>query len=117
MLSILDEMQGEDPRIDYEYRETYATEPTLVSEDQPLVQIARRAIIEMGRTPRTTISAGSHDQRFIVRNAGISNAILFGPGPTGISHQSDEHLAVDDLVDGTKTLALMLYEMLVAGSD
>ena len=115
MLSILDEMQGEDPRIDYEYRETYATEPTLVSDDQPLVQIARRAIIEMGRTPRTTISAGSHDQRFIVRNAGITNAILFGPGPTGISHQSDEHLAVDDLVDGTKTLALMLYEMLAAG--
>lgn len=113
LLSILDEMQGEDPRIDYEYHESYATEPTLVGDDQPLVQIARRAIIEMGRTPRMTISAGSHDQRFIVRNAGITNAILYGPGPTDISHQSDEHLSVDDLVDGTKTLALMLYEMLV----
>jgi succinyl-diaminopimelate desuccinylase len=117
LLSILDEMQGEDPRIDYEYHESYATEPTLVGDDQPLVQIARRAIIEMGRTPRMTISAGSHDQRFIVRNAGITNAILYGPGPTHISHQSDEYLAVDDLVDGTMTLALMLYEMLVEGRD
>jgi succinyl-diaminopimelate desuccinylase len=114
LLSILDEMQGEDPRIDYEYRESYATEPTQIGDDQPLVQIARRAIIEMGRTPRTTISAGSHDQRFFVRNAGITNAILYGPGPIGISHQSDECLAVDDLVDGTKTLALMLYEMLAS---
>ncbi|CAN5374034.1 acetylornithine deacetylase/succinyl-diaminopimelate desuccinylase family protein [soil metagenome] len=112
LLSILEEMQGEDPRIEYEYRETYATEPTLVGDDQPLVQIARRAITEMGRTPTATISAGSHDQRFFVRNAGISNAILYGPGPTNISHQSDEFLAIDDLVQGTKTLALMLYEML-----
>ncbi len=115
LLSILDEMQGEDPRVDYAYREMYATEPTLVSDDQPLVQIARRAIAEMGRVPNTTISAGSHDQRFFVRNAGITNAILYGPGPTDISHQSDEYLAIDDLVDGTKTLALMLYEMLAAG--
>ncbi len=113
LLSILDEMQGEDPRVNYEYRETYATEPTLVGDDQPLVQIASRAIAEMGRTPRMTISAGSHDQRFIVRNAGISNAILYGPGPTNMSHEPDEHLSVDDLVEGTKTLALMLYEMLV----
>lgn len=112
LLSILEEMRGEDPRVDYEYRETYATEPTLVGDDQPLVGVAKRAIAAMGRTPNMTISAGSHDQRFFVRNAGITNAILYGPGPTDIPHQSDEYLAVTDLVEGTKTLALMLYEML-----
>ncbi|WP_051324444.1 ArgE/DapE family deacylase [Candidatus Solirubrobacter pratensis] len=96
----------------YEYRELYATEPTLVGEDEPVVQAACRAVRALGLEPRLLISAGSDDQRFVVHRAGISNSIIYGPGTTALSHVSDERISVDDLVLGTKGLALILAELL-----
>jgi succinyl-diaminopimelate desuccinylase len=96
----------------WDYRETYATEPTLVSEDEPVVQAACRAVRRLGMEPRILISAGSDDQRFVVHRAGITNSLVYGPGQTGLSHISDEHITIDDLVLGTKGLALILAELL-----
>ena len=98
----------------YGYRELYATEPTLVGEDEPVVAAAKRAVAKLGLTPRTLISAGSDDQRFFVHNAGITNSLVYGPGQTGLSHIADEYIAVDDLVLGTKGLALIIADQAVA---
>src|SRR4051794_35844246 len=95
----------------HEYRELYSTEPTLVSEDEPVVQAARRAVGALGLTPRVLISAGSDDQRFVVHNAGITNSLVYGPGQTGLSHIADEYIEVEDLVLGTKGLALIIAEL------
>jgi succinyl-diaminopimelate desuccinylase len=59
--------------------------------------------------PRELISAGSDDQRFVVHGAGISNSIIYGPGQTRLAHIADEHISIDDLVTGTKVLALIVY--------
>jgi succinyl-diaminopimelate desuccinylase len=96
----------------YDYRETYSTEPVLVSEDEPVVQAALRAVRTLGLTPRILISAGSDDQRFVVNNAHITNSLVYGPGTTALSHISDERISVDDLVLGTKGLALILSDLL-----
>jgi succinyl-diaminopimelate desuccinylase len=96
----------------YEYRETYSTEPTLVSTGEPVVQAACRAVRRLGLEPRILISAGSDDQRFVVHRAGITNSLVYGPGTTGLSHISDERISVDDLVLGTKGLALILADLL-----
>jgi succinyl-diaminopimelate desuccinylase len=96
----------------YEYRELYSTEPTLVGEDEPVVQAAQRAVRALGLTPRVLISAGSDDQRFVVHNAGITNSLVYGPGQTGLSHIADEYIAVDDLVLGTKGLALIIRDLM-----
>jgi succinyl-diaminopimelate desuccinylase len=96
----------------WEYRETYATEPTLVSEDEPVVRAACRAVRRLGLEPRLLISAGSDDQRFVVHRAGIANSLVYGPGTTALSHVSDERISVEDLVLGTKGLALILAELL-----
>jgi succinyl-diaminopimelate desuccinylase len=95
----------------YDYREFYSTEPVLVGEDEPAVRAAIRAVERLGLRPRLLISAGSDDQRFVVRS-GITNAIIYGPGTTGLSHVSDERISVEDLVLGTKGLALILAELL-----
>ncbi len=95
----------------HEYRELYATEPTLVGEDEPVVQAACRAVRALGLEPRLLISAGSDDQRFVVQRAGISNSLVYGPGTTALSHISDERISVEDLVLGTKGLALILDEL------
>ena len=95
----------------FEYRELYATEPTLVAEHEPVVQAACRAVRALGLEPRLLISAGSDDQRFVVHRAGISNCLVYGPGTTALSHISDERISVEDLVLGTKGLALILDEL------
>ena len=94
----------------YDYRELYSTEPVLVSEDEPVVRAACRAVRDLGLEPRILISAGSDDQRFVVQGAGITNSLVYGPGTTGLSHVSDERISVEDLVLGTKGLALILAE-------
>jgi succinyl-diaminopimelate desuccinylase len=98
--------------IPHEYRETYSTEPTLVSTEEPVVQAACRAVRRLGLEPKILISAGSDDQRFVVYRAGITNSLVYGPGTTGLSHISDERISVEDLVLGTKGLALILAELL-----
>jgi succinyl-diaminopimelate desuccinylase len=95
----------------WKYRETYATEPTLVSAEEPLVQAACRAVRALGLEPRLLISAGSDDQRFVVQRAGITNSLVYGPGATALSHISDERISVEDLVLGTKGLALILADV------
>jgi succinyl-diaminopimelate desuccinylase len=96
----------------FDYRETYATEPTLVSAEEPVVQAACRAVRALGLEPRLLISAGSDDQRFVVHRAGIANSLVYGPGTTALSHIADERISVADLVLGTKGLALILAELL-----
>jgi succinyl-diaminopimelate desuccinylase len=109
---MFDLMLQKDSRFRYEYREFYTTQPTLVPTTIPLVQTAYEVLTELGHTPQYLISAGSDDQRFVVHDAGIENCIIYGPGQTGISHQSDEFITIDDLVAATKALALMLYRLL-----
>jgi succinyl-diaminopimelate desuccinylase len=98
--------------LQFDYRETYSTEPVLVAEDEPVVRAACRAVEALGLTPRLLISAGSDDQRFVVNGAGITNSVIYGPGTTALSHISDERISVEDLVLGTKGLALILAELL-----
>ena len=76
LLSLLEKFGEEEPRFRYDYRETYATEPVIVPEDGPLVQVAQRAVKSLGMEPRLLISAGSDDQRFVVHGAGITNCII-----------------------------------------
>jgi succinyl-diaminopimelate desuccinylase len=96
----------------YDYHEIYSTPPTLVGEEEPVVQAACRAVRDLGLEPRILISAGSDDQRFVVQGAGITNSLIYGPGTTGLSHVSDERISVEDLVLGTKGLALILADLL-----
>ncbi len=94
------------------YHENYHTDPVLVAENEPIVASASNAVRLLGHQPRTLISAGSDDQRFVARDAGITNSVIYGPGQTGLSHITDESIEVADLVAGTKGLALILLDQL-----
>lgn len=98
--------------VEHDYHELYSTRPTLVSNDEPVVQAAQRAVRALGLEPRILISAGSDDQRFVVHNAGITNSLVYGPGQTSLSHVADEHITVDDLILGTKGLALIIADLM-----
>jgi succinyl-diaminopimelate desuccinylase len=116
LLGPLERVSEGQSRFLYHYNETYATAPTLVSDKEPLVDTARKAVSHLGMDPKLLISAGSDDQRFVVHNAGITNSIIYGPGRTGDSHTADESIDVEELITTVKGLALILADTLGPGA-
>lgn len=101
------------PDFRYEYSERYATNPTWVSADTPLVQAFTNAVQDvLGRTPGYVCSPGSDDQRFVVHNAGIEQCIVYGPGEITQTHIIDESLALADLLNAIKIMALATASLL-----
>ena len=91
----------------YEYTERYATGPTWVSAETPLVHTFAHAIQHvLGYAPGYVCSPGTDDQRFVVHNAGIAQCIVYGPGEIIQTHVIDESLAIDDLIKSIKVMAL-----------
>ena len=97
----------------YSYTERYATGPTWVSSDTPLVRAFAASILEvLGRPPGYVCSPGTDDQRFVVHNAGIEQCIVYGPGEIIQTHVVDESLAIDDLLTSIKVMALAAANLL-----
>jgi succinyl-diaminopimelate desuccinylase len=104
-----------DPDFACEVREIMAVDPTLVPDDTEVVkafQAAGKAVL--GEPPRFSISPGSDDQKFVVQRAGIHQCILYGPGPLAAAHTADESQPIDDLLNGTKVMALAAWNLLGA---
>jgi succinyl-diaminopimelate desuccinylase len=111
--AILDRLASTIPGFRYSYKERYATLPTWVSANTPLVHTFTSAIQEViGRTPGYVSSPGTDDQRFVVRNAGIEQCIVYGPGEITQAHIVDESLALDDLLTAIKVMALATATLL-----
>ncbi|MBN1836956.1 MAG: ArgE/DapE family deacylase [Spirochaetales bacterium] len=107
------QLAEQDPEFESQVRVLMSVDPTLVPSDTPLVE----ALLEAGRTvlgqPLSfSVSPGSDDQKFVVQKAGLSQCVLYGPGPLEVAHKSDECQPVADLKAGTKILALATLELL-----
>lgn len=110
---ILQERTKTIPGFDYTYKERYATEPIWVSADTPLVHAFADAVQDvLGRAPGYVCSPGSDDQRFVVRNAGIEQCIVYGPGEIIQTHNIDESLAIADFLNSMKVMALAAASLL-----
>jgi len=116
-LKALDELRarlaGQDPEFHSEVKVLMSVNPTLVPSDTPLVEAlltAGRAVL--GRPMSFSVSPGSDDQKFVVQKAGLSQCVLYGPGPLELAHQSDEYQPIADLKQATKILALTILELL-----
>jgi succinyl-diaminopimelate desuccinylase len=104
---LLERHAQEVPDFSYKYSERYATNPTWVREDTPLVQAFTAAVQDvLNRTPGYVCSPGSDDQRFVVHNAGIEQCIVYGPGEITQTHIIDESLALDDFLHAIQVMAL-----------
>jgi succinyl-diaminopimelate desuccinylase len=114
ILNLLERHASELPGFRYEYTERYATNPTWVSAETPLVQAFDAALHDvLGRAPGHVCSPGTDDQRFVVHNAGIEQCIVYGPGEITQTHIIDESLAIDDLLTSIKVMALASAALLL----
>ena len=113
ILNLLERHASEQPDFRYAYSERYATNPTWVSAETPLVQAFDAALHDvLGRAPGHVCSPGTDDQRFVVHNAGIEQCIIYGPGEITQTHVIDELLAIDDLLAAIKVMALATAALL-----
>ncbi len=101
------------PDFRYTYKERYATDAIWVSANTPLVHAFTNAIQHVtGHAPGYVCSPGTDDQRFVVRDAGIQQCIVYGPGEITQTHIIDESLAISDLLTSIKVMALATATLL-----
>jgi len=97
----------------YELRDLMRVDPLLGDPQTPLCQSAASAIRDaLGMEPSFVVSPGTYDQKHVVRRAGISECIAYGPGRLVLAHQPDEYVAIADLVASAKVMALLTLRLL-----
>ncbi len=111
MTALIAELKAQDPDLEASFEFVTRREPRSVPEDEPVLQIVRRAATEvMGREPVIggTISTGDLTS---ILEKGIPG-IGFGPGDLdrGNAHKENEFIEVSQLVDATKVYALTMLE-------
>jgi acetylornithine deacetylase/succinyl-diaminopimelate desuccinylase-like protein len=42
----------------------------------------------------------------LLRKAGISSTVVYGPGNGALAHQADEYISIEEMVTSTKVFAL-----------
>ncbi|MBT3351916.1 MAG: ArgE/DapE family deacylase [Nitrospinaceae bacterium] len=88
----------------------YYAESAAVDRDHPIVKTVAGCYEEVsGKTPEISGRQGAADTRFLNGFANIPT-VIFGPGPTTQMHANNEWVAVDDVIDATKTLALSIMD-------
>jgi acetylornithine deacetylase len=79
--------------------------PAEVAADDPIVQIALASTRAIGRTSELGGLDNWHDGATLIVEAGIPS-ICLGPGDIHLAHTAQESIAISDLVDGAKALAV-----------
>ena len=66
----------------------------------------------LGKQPPLFASPGTYDQKHVVRIGHVKDCIAYGPGILDLAHQPDEYVAIDDLVNSAKVMALASMRLL-----
>jgi acetylornithine deacetylase len=78
-----------------------------VSAEHPFVTVFQSATSKAGLDPRLS-GFGAHSDIGLPTGLGRTPTVNFGPGDPAQSHQPNERVAVRDLVDCTKAVALTI---------
>jgi len=93
------------------------TEPTLISEDEPLVEAVRYAAGKvLGEEPRLGYFPGGTDAVWWQGLAGIPTIPGFGPGLLSNCHQPNEYIVTEEIIQAAKIYALAVIQYLGKGS-
>lgn len=62
--------------------------------------------------PEYVVSPGTYDQKHIDRIGRLKSCIAYGPGILDLTHQPDEWVGIDDMVNAGQVMALALDNLL-----
>ena len=112
---VLKKVSAERNDFSYDINELWHVAPTMTDRDSPVVQSVARSIeTVLSKTPEYVVSPGTYDQKHIDRIGRLKDCIAYGPGILDLAHQPDEYVAVDDMIDSAKVMALALEDLLSA---
>jgi succinyl-diaminopimelate desuccinylase len=116
VIDLLERLKAERPGFTYELRDMWSVAPTMTSREAPVVRSVAKAIGQvLGLAPEYVVSPGTYDQKHIDRIGRLKNCIAYGPGILDLAHQPDEWIAVDDMLDSAKVMALTLAGLIGQG--
>src|SRR6202035_2594166 len=99
--------------IPYELKDLMRVDPLLGDPDALLPRTTATVIRDvLGVQPSFIVSPGTYDQKHVVRRAGISECIAYGPGRLVLAHQPDEYVAIADLVSAARVMAVLVLRLL-----
>lgn len=114
VIALLDGLKADRPNFEYALRELNSVLPSMTDKGAPVVQTVSAAIATvLGRAPDYVASPGTYDQKHIDRIGRLKNCIAYGPGILELAHKPDEYIAVDDMIDSAKVMALSLATVLL----
>ena len=103
---LLVRLRTERPGIRWELSRTVAFPPLRGTSNGRLEEVLNDALADLGRA----VAEPRRGMRFATDaawyEAAGSPAVVFGPGDVAVAHQSDEHVAIDDLEVASRALAL-----------
>ncbi|MDE3123445.1 MAG: acetylornithine deacetylase/succinyl-diaminopimelate desuccinylase family protein [Paracoccaceae bacterium] len=112
--ALMERVRARRPTFRYEIRDLFEVQPSMTDKDAPIVRSTAAAIERvLARRPDYVVSPGTYDQKHIDRIGKLKNCIAYGPGILDLAHQPDEWVGVDDMVDSSRVMALVLEDLLV----
>jgi succinyl-diaminopimelate desuccinylase len=110
---LLERIKATRPDFEYEIKDLHEVQPTLTPPDAPIVKTVSAAIKQvLGKTAQHVVSPGTYDQKHIDRIGKLKNCVAYGPGILDLAHQPDEWIGIEDMVDATKVMGLVLQDLL-----
>jgi len=113
IISICEGLKKSDPEFNCKINIIQEIEPILVPRNTTVVKAFQESVEFFLRKPVSfSISPGSDDQRFVVKNGNIQQCIVYGPGSLVMAHKSDEYVPIEDLKNAVKVMALAAIKLL-----
>lgn len=113
ILSICEELKNTDLDFDYEFNVIMEVDPTIVPKDTDVVNAFLKAGKEyLDKEMDFSISPGSDDQKYVVKEGNMEQCIVYGPGPLRMAHKVDEYVKIQDMKDAAKIMALAAASLL-----
>ncbi len=110
---ILDGLAAARSGFRYRLDDLFEVVPSMTSREAPVAQAVAAAVQSvLAREPQFVVSPGTYDQKHIDRIGRLRSCVAYGPGILDLAHQPDEYVAVDDLVDAAKVMALAARRLL-----
>jgi len=110
---ILDGLTASRQGFRYELTDLFEVIPSMTERDDPVARAVAAAIESvLARPAEFVVSPGTYDQKHIDRIGRLPSCIAYGPGILDLAHQPDEYVAIDDLLDATRVIALAAHALL-----
>lgn len=111
ILGILERLKAKYPSFDAIAELTYDSNPSFVSEDDPIVKSMINAHSQLDMECPLTGTPQHMDADFLI-NVGNIPTVIYGPGTGLMAHMPDEYVLIEEVITAAKVYALAAYDAL-----